>query len=430
LGSIDPRPGLSSLCDRSSLVDMVTRRTMRPGMAGLGAGFVAVLGVLFLHVVSRTFVSTWRLAPGHAKLRRAILRNASPDFIEASRADLDPSSTKPEPLQREVRVTDPRDVNELLKLPNPLKPTEDMILTAIRLDDGTVINNPALSDLRKVRPSNIRPIYFIWKDRTATQTMAPKKYDEIIQRLLNSGPAEMEDLVRSNWQKFDKAFFFRLMELKEDTRDDRLREKITNLNNFALDIIAAANKEMRHTLPEQTQEAREILDAMLEDDRRTLLWPPTPEAYKRLAEKIAKLSVRRQYEDGWFETVLEMCEKYGQRMEIKGDKQLHAMTLVCMQRLVTEWLRNDSLWEETDEGRFIFTLLNLSHAQWKDQLFLWQAPLDTGKLRDELKIISENKVVQLPMGSRLQIYAAKYLQGLHEFMIKKDDMLAEKNAAR
>jgi len=283
--------------------------------------------------------------------------------------------------------------------------------------------------LRRLKPSAIRPIYFIWKDRTETQTMAPKRYDEIIQRLLNSGPAEMEDLVRSNWQKFDKAFFFRLMELKEDTKDDRLREKITNLNNLAMDIIAAAQKEMQHSLPEQTVEAKEILDAMLEEDGSTLLWPPTPEAYQRLAAKVTQLSVRRQYEDGWFETVLEMCERFAKKMETQGKRPLYDMTLVCMQRLVTEWLRNDSLWEETDEGQFIFTLLNLSHEQWNQQLFLWQVPLDTGKLRDEIKIISENKVVQLPMGSKLQVYVAKYLQGLHEFVMKKDDLLASKTTA-
>jgi len=386
---------------------------------------------LFLHLVPQAFVSTWRFAPACTELRRAVLRNAQYsvyDFAEQARADLKDSDDKPEPLEREVRVTDPRDVNELLKLPNPLKPTEDMILHALRLDDGTVIEKPRLSDLRRVKPSEIRPVYFIWKDRTQTQTLAPKRYDEIIQRLLNSGPAEMEDLVRSNWQKFDKGFFFRLMELKEDTKDQRLKEKITNLNNLAMDIIAAAQKEMQHTLPEQSAEAKEILDAMLEEDGSTLLWPPSPQAHERLAKKISQLAVRRQYEDGWFETVLEMCERFGKKMETQGKRQLFEMTTVCMQRLVTEWLRNDSLWEETDEGQFIFQLMKLSHQQWNQQLFLWQRPLDTDKLRDEIKIISENKVVQLPMGSRLQVYAAKYLQGVHEFALKKDELLQSQKA--
>jgi len=393
---------------------------------------MVALGVLFLHVVPQAFVSPWRLATEHTVLQRGVLRNAQRpdilDFPERARADLPDSNSKPEPLEREVRVTDPRDVNELLKLPNPLKPTEDMILHAIRLDDGRIIQKPGRSDLRRLKPSEIRPVYFIWKDRTQTQTLAPKRYDEIIQRLLNSGPAEMEDLVRSNWQKFDKGFFYRLMELKEDTKDNRLREKIINLNNLAMDIIAAAQKEMQHTLPEQSSEAKEILDSMLEEDG-VLLWPPTQEAFGRLAKKITQLCVRRQYEDGWFETVLEICERFGKKMETQGKRPLFEMTLVCMQRLVTELFRHDSLWEETDEGQFIFSLMNLSHDQWNQQLFLWQTPLDTDKLRDELKIISENKVVQLPMGSKLQVYAAKYLQGLNEFVMKKDDLLETQKTA-
>jgi len=127
--------------------------------------------------------------------------------------------------------------------------------------------------------------------------------------------------------------------------------------------------------------------------------------------------------------VLEICERFGKKMETQGKRPLFEMTLVCMQRLVTEWFRHDSLWEETDEGQFIFSLMNLSHDQWNQQLFLWQTPLDTDKLRDELKIISENKVVQLPMGSKLQVYAAKYLQGLNEFVMKKDDLLETQKTA-
>lgn len=34
------------------------------------------------------------------------------------------------------------------------------------------------------------------------------------------------------------------------------------------------------------------------------------------------------------------------------------------------------------------------------------------------------------MGSKLQIYAAKYIQGLNEFVTKKDDLLADVKAAQ
>merc|ERR1719361_1949477 len=116
-------------------------------------------------------------------------------------------------------------------------------------------------------------------------------------------------------------------------------------------------------------------------------------------------------------------------MEVMQKQQLFGMAQIVMQRSVTEWLRHDTLWEETAEGRFLFLLMDLSHEQWAEQLFLWQEPLDTHRLRDELKIISEAKVVQLPMGSKLQIYAAKYLQGLVEFVENKDKLISERDAA-
>jgi len=59
------------------------------------------------------------------------------------------------------------------------------------------------------------------------------------------------------------------------------------------------------------------------------------------------------------------------------------------------------------------------------QLQLEKVPLQTSKLRDELKIISETKVIKLPMASKLQVYAAKYLQGLVEFVDKKDEALKQ-----
>lgn len=344
-------------------------------------------------------------------------------------ADDEDEADSADALERDVTVNDIRDLNELLKLPNPMKPSAEMQLKAITLDDGTRVERPNIQDLKKLKPSRLRPIIFHWRDKSRTQTRAPKQYDEVIQRLLNAGPADMEDLVRANWKMFDKGFFFRLTELKQDAVDVSLKDKITNLEKIAMDIVAAAQAQMRKSLPEHAKDARQILDSMLEEDGSTLLWPPPPEAYTRMAEAITTLATRVKYEDAWFETMLEICERYARKMEVQGKQQLFGMALVIMQRLVTEWFRNDSLWEETSEGQFIFRLMTLTREQWPQQLFLEQSPLDTYKLRDELKIISENKVVQLPMGSKLQIYAAKYLQELVEFVEKKDDLLKQRDAA-
>lgn len=328
-------------------------------------------------------------------------------------------------LERDVKVTDIRDVNELLRLPNPLKPTLEIRLAALTLDDGTRIERPSVQNLRRLQPSSIRPVVFHWKDSTRTQTKAPKQYDEFIQRLLNSSPSDMEDLVRANWRQFDKGFFFRLTELKEDTTDERLREKVKNLENMAYDIVAAAQKQMRKSLPEHAKDAREIMNAMLEIDGDTLLWPPPPEAFTRLAAAVELRATRAKYDDGWFETIVEISERFGTKMQVQDKKALFGMAQVVMQRVVTEWLRHDSLWEETSEGQFIYRLMCLSHEQWPQQLMLEKAPLDIMKLLDELKIVSENKVVALPMGSKLQVYAAKYLQGMREFIEMKDKILEQ-----
>merc|ERR1712013_2961 len=101
-----------------------------------------------------------------------------------------------------------------------------------------------------------------------------------------------------------------------------------------------------------------------------------------------------------------------------------------MERLITEWLRHDELWEETREGQFIFRLMNLSQQQWAQQLYLEKDPVNSQKIMEELKIISENKIVKLPMGSKLQLYAAKYIQGLVEFVTKKDELLEMKEQQR
>lgn len=345
-------------------------------------------------------------------------------------AQLMPEQAQREALAREVEVTDIRDINALLKLPNPLRPTLQMQLAGITMSDGEYIAYPKVEILRRLNPTRIRPITFHWLDKTQKQTKAPRQYDEIIQRLLNAGPADMEDLVRANWQQFDKAFFFRLSELKSDADDTRLKEKITNLERLSLDVIKAAQEQTRKTLPEAAEDARAILDSMLEPDGDTLLWPPPPDAYARLAETITTRATRNKYEDGWFETMLEIVERFGSKMQVQDKSPLLMMAQVCAQRLTTEWMRNDALWEETDEGKFIFRLMSISHEQWAQQLFLEQAPLDSMKLREELKIISENKVMALPMGSKLQTYAAKYIQGLVEFVEGKDELLAQRQAAR
>jgi len=418
----------------------------------LGAAAVLTTGALLSRAVLETFVQPMRTVP---RARVALSADAKDvevqtgdgywtdlnDPYQAQNADMNdyqkdgdqsmfsamlPERVRREALDREVQVTDVRDINELLKLPNPLRPTLEMQLVGITDYQGKYTAYPKVEALRRLAPSKLRPVTFHWKDKTEKQTKAPRQYDDIIQRLLNSGPADVEDLVRANWQQFDKAYFFRLNELKMDTNDLRLKEKIKNLEKMSIDVIKAAQEQTRKTLPEQADDARKILDSMLEPDGDTLLWPPPAGAYGRLAKEVSLRATRNKYEDGWFEGILTLVERFGTKMEVQDKKALLKMAQVCAQRLTTEWLRNDALWEETDEGRFIFRLMNLSHEQWAQQLFLEQTPLDSLKLRDELKIISENKVMALPMGSKLQVYAAKYLQGLVEFVEKKDDLLKQK----
>lgn len=319
---------------------------------------------------------------------------------------------------RTVKVTEPRDIAELLKLPNPLRPTTAIRLAAITLDSGVRLERPSVDELRKLKPTKVRPVFLHWKDKSRVQAKAPREHDEFIRRLLNVGPDDCEELVRANWKQFDKGFFFRLTELREDAPDPRMKQKLSELEKRALEIVAAADRQMRKSVPQQAEDAKDILSAMLESDGETLLWPPPKEAYKRLAERVTKLAIRAKYDNGWFETVLEIMERYGKKMEVQDKKEMNWMTQIVMQRCITEWLRQDTLWEETKEGAFIYRLMSLSHDQWPYQMAI-EDPLNPDRLRDELKIISENKVMQLPMGSKLQIYAAKYLQGLVEFLEKQ-----------
>ena len=132
---------------------------------------------------------------------------------------------------------------------------------------------------------------------------------------------------------------------------------------------------------------------LAQEDGQALLWPPPPEAYERLAkargqiaagavvgEEITLRATRGKYEDAWFENILEVLERFGNKMQKNSEKEMHAMAQISMQRLVTEWLRHDSLWEvrdvhvraehmaqETAEGRFLSRLMNLSHEQWQQQ---------------------------------------------------------------
>lgn len=136
-----------------------------------------------------------------------------------------------------------------------------------------------------------------------------------------------------------------------------------------------------------------------QEDGQALLWPPPPEAYARLAkaaearcqlgacEEITLRATRGKYDDAWFENILEVLERFGSKMQKNSEKEMHAMAQISMQRLVTEWLRHDSLWEdglrrlsmrleqrirpvmaqETAEGRFLSRLMSLSHEQWEQQ---------------------------------------------------------------
>lgn len=365
------------------------------------------------------------------------------DPLEASRADKEEDygrksgwfvddNDRREGTFRDVVVDDPLDLNELLRLPNPLRPSKTMMLVKIKTDAGTVIERPTLAQVRSLKVSKIRPVTFTWRDEARTQTKGPKQYDEIIQRLLNAGPADMEELVRANWQQFDQMYFFRIMELRKDTPDPRLKEKLTNLEKICMEIIKMAQEQVRKKTPEDATDAQEIMKSVFEREQGEgiLLWPLPPAAYTRLAEEIELRAIRAQYADSWFETILEFCERVGTRAQKKQDEENFGVAQITMERLITEWLRHDELWEETREGQFIFRLMNLSQQQWAQQLYLEKDPVNSQKIMEELKIISENKIVKLPMGSKLQLYAAKYIQGLVEFVTKKDELLEMKEQQR
>lgn len=412
------------------------RRGVRKGALLASALAVAVASV------GRTFAgmtSFHKPVRGCTSVRATQLSKEDLDYLfdpyEISRADRPEDyhaksegpfgRPKKEATFRDVVVDAQTDLNELLRLPNPMKPTKEMMLVKVKKDDGTVIQRPTLEDLRALRPSRLRPVTFTWRDESTVQTMGPKQYDEIIQRLLNAGPADMEELVRANWKMFDQMYFFRIMELRKDTPDERLKQKLTNLEKVCMEIIQAAQEEMRKKAPSDAQDAEEILKAALEEDGKTLLWPLPAEGYARLAKEIDLRAVRAKYADAWFETILECSERVGKKAQKLGDEQLLGVTQIAMERLITEWLRHDDLWEETREGQFLFRLMSIAQPQWVAQLDLERNPLDSGKIGEELKIISESKVVKLPMGSKLQIYAAKYIQGLVEFVSKKDELLKE-----
>jgi hypothetical protein len=325
---------------------------------------------------------------------------------------------------RSVKVTDVRDLNELLRLPNPLRPTEDMQLQAITTDSGVRLERPSVEELRKLKPSKLRPVFFHWKDMAVRQTMAPKQYDEFIQRLMSAGPIDCEDIIRANWRKFDQGFYFRLTELMHDCQDDSLRDRFKNLEQMTYKVCKAADAAARKMVPEQAEDAKAIMNALLQDGD-ALLWPPPAEAYKKLADTITQMAIRNKYSDAWFETMVTMFEGFGEHQKNKDQMELFGAAQIMLQRLTTEWLRSDGLWEETAEGQFLYRLMSLSHEQWGVQLSIEKDPLDVQKLRDEIKIISETKVMKLPMGSKLQVYAAKYLQGLVEFVQNKDQVLRD-----
>merc|ERR1712007_353301 len=93
-----------------------------------------------------------------------------------------------------------------------------------------------------------------------------------------------------------------------------------------------------------------------------------------------------------------------------------------MQRVITEWLRRDALWEETKEGKMIFKMLELSDKQWGELFRLSTDAFNVAKAKDEIKIISEMKLITLPIGCKLQMYAAKYLDGLVNFLDAKEKL--------
>lgn len=327
-------------------------------------------------------------------------------------------------VERTVKITDARDLHELLAMSNPLMPTGDMALKAITLDNGSRVENPTLRDVKKLRPTKIRPVYFHWWDASKKQSGgAPRDYDKIIQALLNAGDKEREELVCNNWQYFDKSYFFRLIELQKDTTDERLKEKIRQLEIYSVKILQAAQEQVRKTTPDQARDVQTLLYSMLTEDD-VLLWPPYKESWTKLAEEMTTLAKRANHDNAWFENMCELLERYGDQYQKTGETPHVKLAEAVLQRLVSEWLRYDTLWEETKEGQFLFRLMLLRDEQWASQLALEEESLDIVKVREEIKIISENRVINLPVGSKLQVYVAKYLQGLLDFCLANKQQFA------
>jgi len=323
---------------------------------------------------------------------------------------------------REVIVDDREDLNELLRLPDPVSPAEGVVLEQVITDDGRVIMNPDVKDLKGLKISKIRPHKFIWKDtKESTSGEAPKEYDQLIQKIMGASPEELEDIVRMNYNSFDEGFYIRTFMLEKNTDDPGMRQRFKNVRDYVVKIMNAARQQTQMETPKWAIEAEIILRSTI-DQGGYQEWPMKPEVFSNMADTVRRQANMALYDNAWFDQVITMLEVYGAKAkENKKEVELNICSEV-MQRVITEWLRRDALWEETKEGKMIFRMLELSDKQWADLFRLSSDPFNVAKAKDEIKIISEMKLITLPIGCKLQMYAAKYLDGLVQFLDAKEKL--------
>ena len=111
----------------------------------------------WLALLSLCFTSWLFAAPGRN------LKYSSRDY----KYDLAEQQPETEALSRDVVVNDIRDLNELLKMNDPICPDDNVLLMAVTLDNGTRIERPTAEDLKLLKPTKLRPVVFHWKDMSA-----------------------------------------------------------------------------------------------------------------------------------------------------------------------------------------------------------------------------------------------------------------------
>ena len=112
--------------------------------------------------------------------------------------DLAEQQPETEALSRDVVVNDVRDLNELLKMNDPICPDDNVLLMAVTLDNGTRIERPTAEDLKVLKPTKLRPVVFHWKDMSALALFRQKERGEARTRRMRRG-ITMSFLALSSW---------------------------------------------------------------------------------------------------------------------------------------------------------------------------------------------------------------------------------------